>query len=174
MCLLFPPIFSSHWWVLALAAVAFVILLITYIKKMLPSVHQTKRFSVGSVLFPMPVYLCFLAAELKGNNLFFYLPVALLAIADTAAEAGGNKWGYLTKKFFNGQKSLAGALSFLTIAIIICVVLFWPLYHLPLQEAILIGTFTVLITTVAELVTLHGWDNLSIPGVTLGILFLFI
>jgi dolichol kinase len=111
-------------------------------------------------------------AQLKGNDLFFYLPVSLLAIADSAAEAGGNKWGYLTRSFFKGQKTLAGSLSFLALAIIICVILFGPIYHLPLQNALLIGSLTVLLSTIAELVTLHGWDNLSIPAVTL-ILLLF-
>jgi phytol kinase len=174
MCLFFPSLFSSHWWVLALATVAFIILLITYKRKMLPSVHLTKRYSIGSVLFPIPVYLCFLCAQLKGNDLFFYLPVSLLAIADTAAEAGGNKWGHLTRSFFNGQKTLAGSLSFLILAIIICAILFGPVFHLPLQDALLVGSLIVLLSTIAELVTLHGWDNLSIPIVTMAILLLLI
>lgn len=170
MCLFFPSLFSSNWWVLSLATVAFVILLITYKRKMLPSVHLTKRYSVGSVLFPVPVYLCFLCAQLKGNDLFFYLPVSLLAIADTVAEAGGNKWGHLTKSFFNGQKTLAGSFSFLVSAIIICAILLGPVYHLPLQDALFIGSLIILFSTIAELVTLHGWDNLSMPAVTLAIL----
>lgn len=173
MCLFFPSIFSSHWWVLTLATVAFIILLITYQRKMLPSVHLTKRSSIGSILFPIPVYVCFLCARLKGNDLFFYLPVSLLAIADTAAETGGNKWGHLTRSFFNGQKTLAGSFSFLALAIIICVILLGPVYHLPFQEAMLIGSLVVLLSTIAELVTLHGWDNLSIPVVTLILLLFF-
>ena len=113
MCLLFPSIFTSHWWLLVLAMVAFIILLITYKRKMLPSVHRTKRYSLGSVLFPIPVYLCFAFAEWQQNSLFYYIPISLLAIADTSAEIGGNLWGHLTKKFFGGQKTLAGPLCFL-------------------------------------------------------------
>lgn len=173
MCLLFPSLFSSHWWVLALAATAFIILLFTYKRKMLSSVHQTKRYSVGSVLFPIPIYFCFLAAELKGSDLFFYLPVALLAIADTAAEAGGNKWGHCSRQFFNGQKTLAGSLSFFAAAIIICIVLLGMLYHLPITDVLITGSLVVFFSTVAEAVTLHGWDNLSIPAVTLLVLYFF-
>src|SRR6185503_17602336 len=58
LSLMLPLFFHSHWWVLGLTAIAFIILLITYLKKMLPSVHQVKRYSVGSLLFPLPVYAC--------------------------------------------------------------------------------------------------------------------
>src|SRR4051812_14419108 len=93
LSLLLPRFFTSHWPVLILASIAFVLLFVTYRKKLLPSVHQVKRQTVGSVLFPLPVYGCFLIASLKENYLLFYLPISLLAIADTAAEIGGNKWG---------------------------------------------------------------------------------
>lgn len=174
MCLFFPGLFSSHWWVLALATVAFIILLITYKKKLLPSVHQTKRYSIGSVLFPLPVYACFLAAQTESNWLFFYLPVALLALADTAAEAGGNRWGHLGPAFFKGQKSLAGTLSYLFTAILVCITLLLWVYHLPPGQAFVIGSLVILFSTIAELITLHGWDNLTIPLVTIGVLYIFL
>ena len=72
LCLFFPTIFNSHWWVLALALVAFLLLVLTYVKKMLPSVHETKRYSLGSVLFPVPVYACFLIAEMNSNDVLLF------------------------------------------------------------------------------------------------------
>jgi phytol kinase len=169
MCLLFPKIFSSHWYVLALSLIAFIILLITYQRKLLQSVHKTKRYSVGSVLFPIPVYLCFLTAELKAESIFFYLPVSLLAIADTAAEIGGYKWGSQSKQFFNGQKTLAGSLSFFITAVLVCGV--WlGVYNHSVQYIFITGGLIVLLSTIAETVTLHGWDNLTVPAVTIGVL----
>ena len=161
-CLLLPRFFSSHWWILALTGSAFLILLITFILNKLQSVHKTKRKSIGSVIFPIPVYLCFLAADNFHSTLFFYLPVSLLAISDTSAEIAGTRWGHLTKQFFNGQKTLAGTLAFFGTALFICFGWLWC-YDLTIQNVI-VGTLVIAIaTTLAELVTLKGWDNLTIP-----------
>src|SRR5688572_23930019 len=52
ICLLLPVFFSSHWWVLMLALLSFLLLLVTYLKDMLHSIHKTKRYSIGSIIFP--------------------------------------------------------------------------------------------------------------------------
>ena len=174
MCLLFPSIFNSHWWLLVLAVIAFSILLITYRKKLLPSVHQTKRYSLGSVLFPIPVYLCFLFAELQQNFLFFYIPVSLLAISDTAAEIGGNTWGYKTKQFFGGQKTLAGLISFFITSFLVCFIWLNLVTLFPTAEAINMSLIISISTAIAETITLHGWDNLSVPAVATVVLYCFL
>lgn len=174
MCLGFPSIFDSHWWVLGLVVVAFILLLITYRKKLLPSVHQTKRFSLGSVLFPIPVYFCFLFAQLQQNSLFFYVPVSLLVFSDTAAEIGGNIWGHKTKQFFGGQKTLAGSITFFITAFLVCFLWLNPVSLFPASEAIKVSLFISLCTAIAETVTLHGWDNLSIPAVATAVLYSFL
>jgi phytol kinase len=173
VCLLFPSFFTSHWWVLVLTLASFLTLLITYKRKMLPSIHQTKRYSLGSVIFPLPVYACFLMAEINHNNLFFYLPVSLLAISDTAAEIGGTRWGATSKQFFNRQKTLIGSICFFVTAAAVCFGWLHFGYHLPLADTIKIGFTVTFFATVAELVTLHGWDNLTVPAVTILVLQLF-
>jgi phytol kinase len=172
MCLLFPSFFKSHWWLLPLPVISFLLLLITYKKKLLPSVHQTKRFSIGSVLFPIPVYGCFLAADLMNNEILFYLPISLLTIADTAAETGGTKWGHLSRQFFGGQKTLAGSLSFFVAALVITFAWFYFLSHWPMSDIIITGLIIALAATIAELVTLHGWDNLTVPAIVTLILMI--
>lgn len=173
MSIFLPLFFHSHWWVLALAGIAFAILLFTYSRKLLPAVHQTKRYSLGSVLFPVPVYACFLIAELKQDNLYFWLPVSLLAISDTAAEMGGHWWGARTEQFFNGQKTMAGTLSFAVTALAVNIGWLFFGFHLPATAIILLAVMVTLFSALAELVTLHGWDNLSVPAVTILILLLF-
>jgi len=173
MCLLFPLIFTSHWWLLVLAVIAFSILFITYKTKQLASVHKIYRYSVGSILFPIPVYLCFLMAEKAGSNLYFYLPVSLLAISDTAAEIGGNIWGHLSRQFFGGQKTLAGSLCFFISAFPICFICLDSLVHASLTDLILSSFLIAFIATVIELITLHGWDNLTIPLIVIVLLYLF-
>jgi dolichol kinase len=172
MCLLFPRFFQSHWWLLPLVLSAFILLFYTYKKKMLASVHQVRRYSVGSVLFPVPVYFCFLLAEWQQTDLYYYVPISLLAISDTAAEIAGQRWGYLTKKFFGGQKTLAGTLSFFVTAMAVCTGWLYFGYHFPLADTIKIGFVISITTSIAEGVTLHGWDNLSVPAVAAGILYI--
>src|SRR5215471_7665659 len=92
LALFLPTFISSHWWVLGICSVAFLFLLITWLRKLLPAIHQTKRPSIGSLLFPIPIYLCFFFAARYNNSLLFYIPVSLLTFSDTAAEWGGKKW----------------------------------------------------------------------------------
>lgn len=173
MSIFLPLFFHSHWWVLALAGIAFAILLFTYIRKLLPAVHETKRYSLGSVLFPVPVYGCFLIAELRQDNLLFWLPISLLAISDTAAEIGGHLWGAGTKQFFNGQKTMAGTLSFGATAILVNIGWLFAGFHLPASEVIILTVMLTLLCALAELVTLHGWDNLTVPATAIIILLFF-
>lgn len=170
MCLLIPSAFTSHWYVLGLSVSAFTLLLFTYRKKMLAAIHKVKRNSVGSVLFPVPVYACFLLATLEHNMALYYIPISLLAISDTAAELGGQQWGYRTRKFFNGQKSLAGALSFFLTALPVSAGWLYFGYDLSSANVLLVALVLSMFTCIAELVTLHGWDNLSVPAIALVIL----
>jgi phytol kinase len=140
---------------------------------MLPAVHATKRYSLGSVLFPFPVYGCFLIAELNHSDLFFYLPISLLAISDTAAEIGGNKWGAKSKQFFNGQKTLAGTICFFITAILVSFGWLYFGFHLQLADALKITIIVAALSAISELVTLHGWDNITVPMVTVLILQAF-
>ena len=141
-------------------------------KKLLPSIHRTSRYSVGSVLFPLPVYGCFLAAELLDENILFYLPISLLTISDTAAETAGIQWGHLSKQFFGGQKTLIGSLSFLITAIPLSFCWLYFGCHCPLTKSITMAFVIAIAATITEMMTLHGWDNLSVPAVVLVILLL--
>jgi phytol kinase len=140
----------------------------------LPSIHKTRRVSFGSILFPIPIYFCFLASANWNNSVFFYLPVFLLTISDTLAEWGGHKWGAQTISFFNKQKTLAGSLCFAISAFIICVAVLF--YFVSTSTAQLLGYSFLLMftTTLAELLTLKGFDNITVPAAALLLLHSFL
>ena len=171
LCLSAVRFIQSHWWILILCTVAFIILLVTFLKKSLPSVHEIKRVSWGSILFPIPIYICFFASKHWTNDLFFYIPVSLLTISDAFAEWGGNKWGRYSLSFFHEQKTLAGSLCFGASSYIICFIFLF--YLTTFSSSLLIGySFLLMImTTSAELITLKGFDNLTVPTVALFILY---
>ena len=59
LTLLFPILFSSHWSVLIICA-AFLLLLVTSLKfNLLKSINAIGRFTLGSVMYPIVVYICF-------------------------------------------------------------------------------------------------------------------
>lgn len=173
VCLLLPSVFDSHWWVLAVTGIAFLLLLITYVKKAFAATHQTQRSTIGSVLFPIPVYGCFLAATCYDSFLYFYLPVTLLTVADTMAEIAGTQWGYKSRSFFNGQKTLAGATGFFLAALPVCTGWLY-VYNIPWTHALFAALLISIFTAVTELVSLRGWDNLSVPSVAILLLKILI
>jgi dolichol kinase len=163
LSLFFPLFLRSHWWVLILCALAFLFLLITYIKRWLPEIHQTSRLSFGSVIFPVPIYICFFAALEFENDVFFYLPVSLLIISDTAAEWGGKKWGRLSRSFFNNQKTAVGSLCFAVSSLTISVIWLVCVFHLPVAKSFIISLSLAIIVAITELVSLKGLDNITVP-----------
>jgi phytol kinase len=167
-----PLFFTSHWWVLMLCSLAFLLLLFTYIKHWLPSIHQTRRKSIGSVIYPIPIYLCFLVASQKNNTLLFYLPISLLTISDTIAELGGRRWGKASGNLMNSQKTVAGSISFAISALLISIA--WQMKsNDSLMQITIISLTITLIATVTEMVSTRGLDNLTVPLSTLACLLVF-
>ena len=161
-----PLYIRSHWWILLLCGVAFAFLLFTFLKSYLPSVHRIKRSSIGSVVFPIPLYICFLAAQKMEYSLLFYLPVSYLTLSDSVAEWGGVRWGEKTRQFMKKQKSAAGSISFALCSLLIGAA--WSMaFHIVLPRAMILCLVTALIATVAELLSLRGLDNLTVPFSTL-------
>ena len=167
---LFAPVFStSHWWVLGLCSLAFLFLLFTYIKQWLPAVHQTERTSIGSVIFPIPLYICFLIAENRNDYLLFYLPISFLTISDALAQWAGKKWEQHSIQLMNKQKTLIGSTFFAISALIISSV--WAIvFGLEMDQVIVLAFTTSILATVTELISTKGWDNLTVPLITLACL----
>ena len=168
-----PIFFTSHICVLILCSLAFLLLFFTYLKSWLPAIHQTKRKSIGSVVYPISIYLCFLIAMKHHNHLFFYLPISLLTVSDTIAELGGKKWGNNSRMFMYRQKTVAGSISFAVSALVISIG--WGvIFKFPAQQIIIISITTTVIATIAEMVSIKGWDNITVPLVTLVLLLALI
>jgi phytol kinase len=174
LSLFFYRFFQSHWWVLLLCLIAFLVLLSTYIYRMLPGIHKTTRLSFGSILFPIPVYLCFLAAIKLHNSGLFYLPTCILTICDPIAEWGGKKWGHKSISFFSKQKTLAGSMCFAASLFLISLIWFCVLSSNSLTKALSISLVLAIVVTLVELISLRGLDNLSIPISALVLLILFL
>lgn len=168
-----PLFFSSHWWVFILCSLALLLLVFTYLKHLLPSIHRTERKSIGSVIYPIPIYLCFLVATNKNNDLLFYLPISLLTISDTMAELGGKKWQARSKWLVYRQKTVAGSISFAVSALAISIA--WGIiFNFPFHQILVFSITITLIATITEMLSTKGWDNITVPLITLACLLLLL
>jgi phytol kinase len=169
LALFAPLFFTSHWWVLILCSLAFLLLLFTYLKQWLPAVHQTNRNSIGSIIFPIPLYLCFLIAENRNDELLFYLPISFLTISDAIAQWTGEKWKLHSLQLMNKQKTLIGSTCFAVSALLIATG--WAIvFGLGFEQIILLAFTTSLIAAITELISTKGWDNLTVPLITVACL----
>ena len=166
LCLCAPYFIQSHWWVLGLCSAAFMLLLYTYHNQLLPSVHQTRRQSIGSVIFPIPIYLCFLAAQKMEHYFLFYVPVSLLTVSDTMAEWSGKKWSKTSVKLMNSQKTVIGSLCFALCSLLIIFICGYA-YGLVPEHILIIALVTTTAATLAELVSTKGLDNFTVPVIAL-------
>ena len=161
----FPLLFDKLWPVALLCGSFLLILLLSLRFDWLPSINKVKRKTVGSVLFPIVVALCFWLHLEQQNKLYFYLPILIMAVCDPLAATAGNASEV-------DKKSFRGLFAFFLGAFVLSVLSFsvqadWSL------GLLLVASFALALTTAAaEFFSRKGWDNLSIPAVAVAVLLL--
>ncbi len=174
----FPYIFTSHWYVLILAAIFFVVLFATQFGKQLKSIHDIERKSVGSYLLPFSIYITFLISCLLDNKFLYILPMLILAVCDPMAAILG-----MSTKKNNGKiklfgikttKTVIGSCAFLVTSFIISLIALY--FHRGVFDlkTFWLAMALALAGTLAELVSWRGSDNLSIPTSVVIVLILFL
>lgn len=174
----FPYLFPSHWYVLVLALIFFFVLYFTQRSTYLESIHDISRKSVGSYLLPLSIYITFLISEWLDQKILYLLPMLILALCDPAAALIGMnvkkgnrriKIGHLELK-----KTWYGSLGFFVTGFLITIVAFYFHYGTLNGYLIFVAVMVGLGGSVAELVSLRGSDNLTIPLVVLAVLLILL
>lgn len=174
----FPYLFDDHWYVLALAVIFFLLLFISRNHSYLKSIHDIKRISAGSYLLPAAIYLTFLVSHLMNDDFLFILPMLVLAICDPVAGIMGiNLQQYNHKiRIFKWvlQKTWLGSFSFFVSCFFISIVaLYFNQMRIDL-EILQIAFIISLVSTIVELMSWKGTDNLLIPISVLLVLVLML
>jgi phytol kinase len=173
----FPYLFNDHWYVLVLAIIFFLLLFISRNRSYLKSIHDIKRISAGSYLLPLAIYLTFLVSYLMDDRFLFILPMLILAICDPVAGIMGINLQLYNHKIkilkWTLQKTLLGSLSFFISCFVISIVaLYFNQMKIDLQT-VWIALIISLVSSVVELLSWKGIDNLLIPmSVLLVLLFM--
>ncbi len=171
LTMLFPIMLSNHWWVLALCS-SFMLLLLLSIKfNFLKSINAVDRETVGSILYPISVYICFLVYTCKGQMAYFYLPILILAISDPIAALIGKTWPIGKFNIGKIHKTLIGSASFFISAVVLTLFTFTPTLATTPFKAVTISIIIALIATIVEAFSTKGYDNLTIPLAVLASLY---
>lgn len=173
----FPYIIPSHWYILVLALIFFVVLYLTQRSTFLNSIHDIRRRSIGSYLLPASIYLTFLISSKLDSKILFILPMLILAISDPVAAITGMSVKKYNKNVqiagYTLQKTWLGSAGFLVSSFIITIIALYIHFGTINLKTIYISLVVGLIGTIAEMLSWRGSDNLSIPlGVQLVLIFL--
>ena len=164
----FPIVFKNVGYALALAVLFFVLLVVANVQKWLPSVDGVDRKTGGSYFLAFGLGATYFVSVLFENPTAFTLALLIFAISDPLAGIVGAKW--IKSKEIYGGKTIAGSLTFLLSALIICLLVFYFEYGIPMTAFALMIALTA---TVAELVSTRGTDNFTVPLVVAGMLIFF-
>jgi phytol kinase len=174
----FPYLFEDHWYVLILAVFFFVLLFISRHGTQLKSIHDITRKSVGSYMLPVAIYLTFFISYLQENIFYFILPILILAICDPAAGIMGlnlKKNNHQIRIFGHKlQKTTLGSSSFLISAFIISVIALYFNRMVFDLKTFWLALGIAVVSTLVELFSWRGTDNLFIPMSVLLMLVLFL
>lgn len=174
LTLLFPALLKSQWSVLILCSGFAIILIASRRYRFLKSINNIDRYSVGSLAYPVSVYICFLAYKyFYKDATLFYMPILQLAIADTVAALVGKRWPYKKYAIFGTNKSVGGSMACFIVAFAIYLIFFWSNSVTINGQMIIESIYIALAVTVAEGISGKGFDNISIPITVLVILLLF-
>jgi|SRR5690606_35429491 len=174
----FPYLFTDHWYVLVLASFFFVVLFISKNGTQLKSIHDITRKSIGSYLLPIAIYLTFYFSLELGNRFYYILPILVLAISDPAAGIMG-----INMKIYNHRirilgrklnKTILGSSAFFVSSFFICLIaLYFNRMAFDLKTFWLALGIAV-VSTLVEMFSWRGNDNLLVPASVLIMLVVFL
>lgn len=163
----FPYIFDSHWYILVLASVFFIALFVTQRIKQLNSIHDIQRKSMGSYMLPLAIYTTFLLSDKLDNKFIYILPMLILGISDPMAAIVGMSLTKNNHKIvllgIRTKKSLYGSATFLVTSFIISIIALYFNRGMFDFKTFWLALVIAIASTLSELISWRGSDNLTIP-----------
>lgn len=157
----FPWVIESPWTVLALSVSFGGLLVAGKMTGLLSSVHNVERRTSGAYFYPVAVFGTFWLS--KGDPLLFCVPIAVMALADTAAALVGQRIGEFHYRVFDNKRSVEGSLGFFGFALAVCMAGMalagepgWP-------AMFIVALVAAIMATATEAISVRGADNLFIP-----------
>ncbi len=173
--LIFIVAIKSHWYILILGIFFFLLLLAANLNNIFGSIHGVNRKTAGSYLLPIAIYTVFYISQRTGNNLISVLPILLLGISDPLAGLAGYYYRHRVNRItifkYSLDKTLLGSAVFFASSLIISLVTLY-LWDYAFPKFVLLSLVVAIVTTITELISPHGTDNLTVPLMTVLLLCL--
>lgn len=173
LTLLFPIMIHDFMAVILLCSAFAIILVLSERWNLLPSINAVERKTRGSILYPVSVTTCYYCFSIRGELIYFYAPILILAFCDPVAALLGKKWPKGAYRTFGKQKTLSGSVGFLLLASLLCYLLLTSMLEMSWQPAIGLSLVVGLVTAFAEAITHRGYDNLTIPLANLAVFLVY-
>lgn len=168
----FPYLINDTLFVFILCSSFIGILLLSFKYKFLKSVNNVDRKTHGSILFPIIVFVCYLAFVESDSILFYYLPLLILSISDPLAALVGKRFPLGKYHLFGGTKTLMGSGAFLISAFVCSIFSMTLIAGMDMEKALEYSIYLALGTTVVEAILIKGFDNFFIPISCMSILLI--
>jgi phytol kinase len=152
--------FTSQLTVLSLTTAFFLVLALTKVRGVLPSVHGVERRSSGALLYPVALGL--LALLSGGRAVLFEAPLLVLAFADAAAAMVGVRYGRRVYTVNGCVRTVEGSAAFaLTAFVVVAAVM--GVHGAALLHSLAVALVVAPALTAVEAVATRGLDNLALP-----------
>jgi phosphatidate cytidylyltransferase/phytol kinase len=135
--------------------------------KLFTNARRIDRHTYGEIAFPAGA---FLASLLTDSDWVFAAAMLIVGVSDLLAAIIGKKYGRNnTYKIAGQKKSVAGSLAFYVSSLVIIILTLIQL-DVSGQMLLLTALWVPLLLTATENTGVYGFDNLTIPIVTVGML----
>ena len=171
LCSISPYYFETTFFPLIISVIFLLVILFSFFnKKFLEKIHTKDRVSYGLIYFPIAYIIqviCF-----WGYKEYFTLSFLILAICDPIASIIGNK--KTNSKYFTlweDSKTLIGTSAFFLSCFTLSFLFSYIFFNITFYKIIFFSLFISFGSTLAEIMSNKGSDNISIPFFS--ILFMF-
>jgi phytol kinase len=165
--LLCPLLIDNQWYIFGLCLSFAMLLILSLRLGFLKSINNIGRESYGSVSYAIAVYFCFLVFTWQNDNLFFFLPILILALADPLAALKGKRWDYGKFTIYKETKTITGGITFFIVAFIISATCIYIHTGYELNSIIWVPLVISIVSALTEAFTENGLDNITIPLVVI-------
>lgn len=173
----FPWLGDIHWFLFGLTIFFLILMVVSKRAKKLNSIHDVSRKSYGSYFLPISIYLTYVVYTFSDAPIMYVLPMSVLAICDPVAALTGMtfKRHNVRLSWFGktSSKTIFGSSAFFIVSFLICFGFLNWMTAQDIGQIILIAIALSILSTLAELLSWRGSDNLTIPlSIQLGLFLL--
>ena len=159
-----PHLFESWQTVLILGGLFAITLIFTKRRKLIGSVHAVERQTWGEIWFPIALGGLFTLCVLTDTLPYFAPALMTLALGDMTAWYVGSRFGKTRLPVGDRAKTLEGSIALFTLSFLMSMILLSAtLDRLASVELIGAAFAGAIVATIAEGLSRHGFDNLTVP-----------